>query len=126
MRYSKNFERDFLFYKRNINNFTFFGNYPPEVFFDHNGVDAKKAFYIHDSTGKSVKTSEPELLQSLLVCKKSVNFHIKMWAEGFAEWTLLEPDLNDIISDYKCPQWVTEAIKKQGLRIRYKKNHKYV
>ena len=123
-KYSKGFERDFLFYMENKEIFTFFGNYPPKVSYDPSGVDAKRAFYIHESTGKYVPTSEQALLQELLVCKKSINFHIKMWAEGYAEWVLLESDIEEINRGFKCPPWVQKGIENQGMRIRIKNEDK--
>jgi hypothetical protein len=119
-KYSKSFERDFSFYMENKEKFTFFGGWPPDIIHDCSGVSAKRAFFTHDSTGKIVPTSEPELLQELFVCKKSMNFHIKMWAAGFAEWVLLENDIEEINRDYKCPPWVQKGIEKQGLRMRIK------
>lgn len=119
-KYSKNFNRDFNFYKKNIKYFTFFGNYPPKVKYDELGKDAKRCFYIFDSTGKIIPTSEPKLLQDLIICKKSINFHIKMWAEGFAECTLLYSDIENIKEKYQCPKWVITAIENQGNRIRKK------
>jgi hypothetical protein len=116
-------KRDYIFYKNNINHFTFFGNYPPKIYYNKQGVDAKRAFFIFDTTGKIVSTKEPELFRDLIICKKSVNFHIKMWAEGYDEYTLLEFDINDIKQDYNCPEWVIKSIKNQAKKLKKKVNN---
>ena len=115
-KYSKGFERDFKFYQHNMDRLTFSGQYKPVASYAENGPDAKRAFFIYDSQGVLKPTKEPELLSKLISCKKSVNFHIKQWAAGYSEGTLLLLDLCDIQRDFKAPQWVIKAIKHQGKR----------
>ena len=89
-KYSDNFERDNKFYFENIKHFNFCGTLTPkfEAIEDINGKTAKEVFYLIDSTGKNHPTCEPKLLNDLLMCKASVNFHIKQWAEGRADGSL--------------------------------------
>lgn len=141
MKYSINFERDYLFYLNNINTFTFCGtlNTKHKAVFNENGKTAKEVFFMIESQGQNKPTCEPELLDKLLLCKASVNFHIKMWAEGCADGTL--PD-NEVFGDgletlewvnnepvyvkslskrYGFPDWVLTAIYKQRNKILKKK-----
>ena len=115
-RYSANFERDYAFYYGNRNVLTFTGQADHPVEYDPEGMDAKQAFHVWDSQGKLIGTKDPELLSSLIRCKKSVNFHIKQWAGGYREGTLLLMDLEEIQEIYSTPDWVIKAIKHQGKR----------
>lgn len=124
MKFSDKFERDWEFYYSNR-----------KTFFLDPAKTAKECFYIFDSTGKCEPCSEIELLREIFNCKASVNFHIKMWAEGRAEtiswahgkvnkssdrlgfYIMAWEELRDIKNDFNCPDWVIEAIKKQSLKI---------
>ena len=90
MKYSNNFDRDYNFYFNNRKIFIFCGTLDTKFNSIHapNGVTAKEAFYFIDAQGKNKPTREPELLTELLLCKASINFHIKMWAESRADGTL--------------------------------------
>ena len=116
--YNQNFERDFNFYLKNKDTFTFDGKLQHKVISSPQGVPAKEAFYQRDTNGKVIPTSEPELLLQLLKCKGSVNFNIKMWAESFADWTLFEDEIDEYMQQYNCPKWVKEAVINQGRNIR--------
>lgn len=109
-KYSENFERDYKFYLENIKNFTFCGTLNPshKAIPDKNGKTAKEAFFLIDSTGKNNPTCEPDLLNQLLLCKASVNFHIKQWAEGRAEGTL---PFCEFAGKGETLEWETETIK---------------
>src|SRR5574343_1051794 len=89
-KYSPNFERDWGFYVSNVDNFTFCGTLIPKytAIPSDSGKTAKDVFYDIDSKGKNSPCCEPELLNKVLLCKASVNFHIKQWAEGRADSTL--------------------------------------
>lgn len=87
MIYSKRFERDFRWYLKVRNSFTFSGSIitnksglPLEIKFSSTGIDGKQAYNIYDSTGKLHPTRHPNILTSLLKTKASVNFQIKQWA----------------------------------------------
>ena len=88
--YSKNFERDYNFYLNNLDNFNFCGTLTPNhsAIPDNNGFSAKDVFYSIESNGINKPCKEPDLLNKLLLCKSSVNFQIKQWAETRAEGTL--------------------------------------
>jgi len=109
-KYSDNFERDNKFYFENIKHFNFCGTLTPkfEAIEDINGKTAKEVFYLIDSTGKNYPTCEPKLLNELLMCKASVNFHIKQWAEGRADGTL---PFCEFAGDSEVLEWKIEMIK---------------
>lgn len=122
MKYSKNFERDYNFYLNSMGNFDFCGTLNPKFEAIPNGTkSAKECFYFIDSEGKNYPTSEPELLNKLLLTKASVNFQIKEWAQGLADFTLplyeLSQkiagtsflDIRDIQTEYNLPDWVIKA-----------------
>lgn len=118
IKYSQNFERDYLVYLNNISNFTFCGTSAPkfQALPRPNGKSAKEVFYRIDSNGINLPTSEPKLLNKLLLCKASINFHIKMWAEGRKDATLPYPELLSIQKEFNLPDWVINAVEKQKLK----------
>lgn len=115
--YSDNFERDWSFYVETRDIFTFSGDYLAEYAseYDPMGVTAKEAFHKYDSTGEKVPTREPVLLAEVFRCKASVNLHIKMWAQGVAEYTF--PDFYEYMEEIGAPEWVIEAVEKQSKKI---------
>lgn len=143
-KYSASFERDYDFYLSNKNKFTFCGTVTPKhkAIFDQNGKTAKQVFYLIDSCGKNQPTKEPDLLNELLLCKASINFQIKQWAEGRADGTLplyeltgegqvlnwLEKD-GDVISvygksmkeEFNLPEWVIKAVENQKEKLMFNK-----
>jgi hypothetical protein len=136
-KFNPNFERDYAFYLNNRAVFSFAGTdtkkdyriqFPgePDEFADGerwaipympNGKDAKHCFYYLDSEGKKFPCCEPELLNQLLTCKASVNLHIKMWAEGRAEYVLSLVELKEYMNEYKCPEWVFRAVENQKIKL---------
>ncbi len=143
MKFKPNYERDYKFYFDNKSHFSFAGTdlkttfnvqYPTDsgdanglddegniipwrIPFSEEGKSAKAAFYKLDSEGKGSPCCEPHLLVELLTCKASVNLHIKMWAEGWAECTMDENEIQDIIKYYNCPDWAFKAIENQKEKI---------
>ena len=118
MKYSKSFERDYNFYYNNRNVFNFCGgqtNY--QAVPDEKGFSAKECLFSIDSNGRNIPCFEPELLNELLLCKASVNFNIKLWADGVKRGTLLSMDLLEIQQDYNCPIWVIEAVINQSKKL---------
>ena len=109
-KYSENFERDYAFYYKNKDVFTFCGTLNPKhiAIEDAHGKSATEAFFLIDSTGKNYPTKEPKLLNELLLCKASVNFHIKQWAEGRAEGTMPKYEL---FGEGETLEWETKIIK---------------
>ena len=88
-----------------------------EVIEEHkDGYSAIEAFAFKDSHGKNVPCKEPDLLKDVLCAKGYLNLHIKMWAEGVAEYLFL---IEEFQSDYPwLPDWVWEAVKRQSIKIR--------
>jgi hypothetical protein len=146
MNYSENFNRDYEFYLKNIDNFKFCGTHTPKfkAVFDEKGNSAKEVFYNIDTYGKNIPTNEPELLDDLLLCKASVNFQIKQWAEARAEGTLSLSEFcgtgetpvlewkivnneavpiyhTSIVAQYNLPDWVVKAVESQKAKF-YKTN----
>lgn len=118
MKYSKNFERDYDFYLNNKDIFNFCGAPTKyQAMPDEEGYTAKECLLSIDSRGKNISCCEPELLNQLLLCKASINFHIKMWADGVGRGVLLKQDLMEIQQDYNCPDWVINAIENQCKKL---------
>jgi hypothetical protein len=117
-RLSTAFERDWAFYTANAAAFDFSGSYPPDVVHDPAGPNAKRAFHAYDSRGVLQATSEPDLLRRVLVCKASVNLHVRMWAEGVVDGTMLPSDFAQIQQDMSPPPWLFEAVERQAQRLR--------
>lgn len=114
MKYSKNFERDYSFYCRLDDKFSFFGGYVLNILIDNlNGKTAKECFYLWDSTGKMHPCKEPELLYSLIKRKKSLNWHIKEWVDGIVSGDFSTREILDYISNYNPPDWIYNAIIRQ-------------
>jgi len=124
MKYSESFERDYNWYLSVSELFSFDGSkdyYNKKgksiIVPDVNGVSAKEAFYLWDSSGQIVGCRESEQLRSLLKTKGSVNLHIKMYAQSMAEQTLSLLELRAFSIKIKAPSWFQEAVEKQRWRI---------
>ena len=112
MKHSKKFNRDYEFYLKNKDTFTFSGDRVDVVVDLENGVDAKRSFRSFDTSGKLLPTNEPDLLKSIIVCKKSINLHIKLWVEGFDEMMEgVDYYMDQFIGD--PPPWVEDSFTKQ-------------
>jgi len=108
-RYSDSFLRDVRFFLANRHYFTFCGKAVPVVEFDPNGVDGVRWFHLIDSTGSDVPSRHPRLAARLLHVKRSVNWQLKAWSEGF-------PNDAESIRDYlrhliDCPDWIETAFR---------------
>jgi hypothetical protein len=109
MKYSPQFERDYRFYLANANKFTF-APYQPIIKASETGKPAKYCFWKFDSTGELLDCNEAELLSSLLICKKSIGFHLKMWAEGFTDMGM---SIDDYLAEFISPPvWVRVSFEK--------------
>lgn len=116
IKYSNAFERDYAFYLASLDIFSFSGKHPPQVVANESGHSAKYCFHVYDSTGKMLLCHEPQLLQKLLVCKASVNFHVKLWAQGIKQHVLCPPELKEMCIEYNAPDWVFKATLRQSER----------
>lgn len=112
MKYSKNFERDWEWYSKYKDVFTFSGS-PNKEIKQGDKYTAKEAFYLYDSQGKIVETTEPVLLQKIFKCKESINFMIKEWAQDRSKGYLPKIEFEKIIKEYTLLPWMVEAVEKQ-------------
>ena len=123
MKFSKNFERDYNWYLKYKDIFTFSGS-PPKEIKQGDKYTAKEAFYLYDSQGKLVETTEPMLLQEIFKCKEAVNFQIKEWAQdrakGYLPKILFCKETSNnfggektIEEEYNLLPWMVEAVEKQ-------------
>lgn len=121
MKYSTSFERDYNWYLKYKDIFIFSGNNKHEtvVLAGNSELDksAKECFYSYDCSGKMFTTYEPELLKSLLLCKGSINFNIKMWTEDRVKGYLPYSEFENIIKEYELLPWMIEAVENQ--RVKY-------
>lgn len=117
--YSAVFERDYAWYLQWASVFDFDGSSAAldKVRPDPVGKPAKDCFYAYDSTGKILPCCEPELLLSIYKCKGSINFHIKLWAEGLAERTLWRSELEGLRVEFDLLPWMVQAIWHQAAKI---------
>lgn len=118
MKYSDRFNEDYNFYMHNIEILDFCGSHVDLV--PQGNTDVKKAFFLWDSQGKINNCENPELLRKLMITKKSVNLHVKMWAEGRLEMTLPKCDWEDIVKEFNLPEWAIKSCDNQ-MNIIYKK-----
>lgn len=112
MKYSKNFERDWDWYDKYKEVFTFSGS-PPKEIKTGEKYTAKEAFYLYDSQGKTVECREPKLLQQIFKCKESINFQIKEWAQDRSKGYLPKIEFQKIIEQYELLPWMIEAVERQ-------------
>jgi len=88
----------------------------PFVYEHKDGYSAIEAFAFKDSDGKNVPCRESDLLRNVLLAKGYLNLHIKMWAEGIAEYLFF---IEEFQVDYPwLPDWVWKAVKRQSIKIR--------
>jgi hypothetical protein len=119
MKYTKNFNRDYQFYLDNSNNFSFAADYYPIITLDTKGKSAKECFWLLDSQSISVPCSQPEELTKVLLCKKSVNFHIKLWAENYLD--ILEPIEYYLEEFIDPPDWIEKSLVNQINKLHRKR-----
>jgi hypothetical protein len=113
-RLPRRFERDFLFYTQNRHKFSFCGIHI-QVQEDPQGVSAKEAFYALDTHGRQLPCREPNLLKEIITCKKSINLHIRSWAEG---WTDVCEPLDTYLSEFtNPPEWIERALGEQVVKV---------
>jgi len=122
-KYSPGFERDFNWYLKMRQMFSFDGSssYSNKdgkdiIVYDKNGVSGKEAFYKWDSNGKILPTRHPNLLHTALKAKGSVNLHIKMYAEDRAKGLFPLIEFTAFCIKYKCPSWFKEAVERQKFK----------
>lgn len=104
MKYSDNFVRDVRFYFRNRHRFVFFGGVVRQPPYSRKGVSGIEAFRLFDSNGRLVPTKHPRLFVALMRTKKSINWHIKEWADGFED--MFESVLYYVYQFVDPPPWI--------------------
>lgn len=120
MKFSSSFERDFNWYIKMRNFFNFSGALPDDIIFDRNGISGKEAFLRYDAEGKLLPTKHPQLLSVLILIKKGVNLHIKMYAEDRAAGLFPLIEFRGLCIKLKAPYWFREAVEKQKFKYYYK------
>ncbi len=119
MKYSKTFERDYEWFLKwkEVFNFDGSNDTSDKVLFSENGSDAKKCFYVYDSTGKILPTREPDLLFALFKCKGSINFNIKMLAESRGKGELGRIEFSQISKEFELLDWMINAVENQKFKF---------
>lgn len=118
-KYSPSFERDWYFYSKSSEIFTFCGK-PDQEIWDKISTDkefghsAKDSFLELDSSGKIIGCSEPELLFLVLRTKAAVNWQIKQWAEMLSTGVLFLSEFSECKTMYELPDWVIDSTLKQA------------
>lgn len=116
-RYSENFDRDFRWFLLVRHHYNFDGKYPIDPPFDLRGVDARRAFQIYDSQGRLVPTRHPNIVQSLIRTKGSVNLHIREYAAGAHTGEIPHAEIRQWLSEVKSPYWVFNALNQQWRKM---------
>jgi hypothetical protein len=125
MKFSKSNNRDFKFYMKNRHEFNFSGTAATDLkhvaIYSREGVDGKTAFFNIENNGVNKPTRHPNILTCLLMAKASVNFNIKMWAEGRADGLFPLIEFKEFIEKNEYPDWVYNAVENQKRQF-YKKS----
>lgn len=114
-KYSSNFERDYSWYLKYKDIFTFSGSIDTKIYIEGNN-SVKECFFIYDSQGKLKGCNNNNLLKQIFKCKESINFQIKEWSIGRAEATLPKIEFDKIIKEYELLPWMIEAVEKQKFK----------
>ena len=136
MKISNKAKEDFTFYLKNRKEFIFSGTLEAKHKAIKGTATALEAFYSIDTYGKNIGTKHPNLLNSILQTKASLNFQIKQWAQGRADGTLPLSELiggnnvktlhwvngepkyySSIAKKYNLPHWVIDAVEKQKIKF---------
>lgn len=109
-------KKDILWMVKNRHNFTFTGSTGRKIAFDELGRNGMQCFYVFESTGVLLSTKHPNILESLLKVKASINFQIKEWAQDRASGFLPRIEFNKIIKEFDLPEWVMLAVENQKVK----------
>ena len=102
---SRKSKRDFEFYSANSPKFTFCGTEVEDV--AKGAHDTFDAYVYWENTGIVSPCQDPELLRKIMICKKSVNFHIKMWVDAYEE---VLTDVDEYMLGFvNPPKWVRKS-----------------
>lgn len=114
-KYSENFERDWNWYNKYKDEFTFSGALPKDVEFDKDGKTAKECFHRFDSEGKLLPCSEPELLQQIFNCKGAINMMIKEWGTDLTKGYLI--NFKEIKEEFELLDWMVTAVERTSVKV---------
>ena len=82
---------------------------------DDEGLTPKEFFHKMDSIGlkkmEGMKCTEPEIVREVLKFKKGLNFHIKMWVEGYDDMMMGIGEYLEMFTD--PPDWVEKGFRNQ-------------
>ncbi len=84
--------------------------------YDKSGLEPRECFFKYDQTGVLDPCTDPEVVFKVLRFKKSLNFWIKTWIDGYMD--MMEP-IEFYISQFdNPPEWVEKSFRHQ-LQKRY-------
>lgn len=111
-------QTDFDFYLENADKFNFSGKHDVDIPQDTNGVSARESFKAYDTRGVIVPSRDAETVKKVINAKKSINMHIKLWAEGADD--MCEPIYvyYNMIKGNK-PEWIARALSNAFDKARY-------
>lgn len=67
-----------------------------EVEYDPNGPDSREGFRMYDDgqfKGKTIKSRQPNVLQSVIIGKKSWGLWLDQWTDGITDWLFTQDEL---------------------------------
>lgn len=67
-----------------------------EVEYDPNGPDSREGFRMHDDgqfKGKTIKSRQPNVLQSVIIGKKSWGLWLDQWTDGITDWLFTQDEI---------------------------------
>ena len=76
----------------------------------------EQCFWFYDCMGEKLPCNNPKLLEEIISCKKSVNFHIKQYAEGFQDFCEPITYYLDLFGDNR-PDWIELSLRNQVKKI---------
>ena len=123
MKYNANFERDFLWYLKMRNVFTFDGKsaYNDKrgnaiIVYSKFGKSGKEAFYLYDSNGTIHPTKHPLLFKILLRTKGAINLMAKEYAIDRATGLLPKYEFEEYCRIFEAPDWFYDSVERQKFK----------
>lgn len=123
--FSASLERDWAYYLRSREVFTFCGKSDKDLATkikpDPDGSSAKLCFRELDSRGVVIGCSEPELLLDVLRTKAAINWQIKQWSKMMVGGIMFPSELMECRSSFQLPDWVLDATISQAVKLGWPK-----
>jgi len=103
---------------------------PVEVEFDPNGPDSREGFRMYDDgqfKGKNIKSRHSNVLQSVIIGKKSWGLWLDQWTDGITEWLFTQDEILGQFQEkgIKIPESFLKDFENTLERKRLKRNMKY-